>query len=216
MEATGEFSRRLEELKCQLRRQMAAAGELGPVLDRCAKGVVQRDQAFSLDNLKVRIMREVEDARIRELVASNEFNKRKLTKGALSFATGALFSAIAGQRDALSRGARLIQPVLAQKAPFGTVLVAVGKEGLPDDVAVVSLSRLARESGKEEQQARDTLEERGHLLIKPDMFALLMNNLKRKILDESVSFPVTVQMIARELKGTLPGPNQALKVTKIS
>jgi hypothetical protein len=96
------------------------------------------------------------------------------------------------------------------------VLVAVGKAGLPHDVAVVSLSRLARESGKEEQQVRDTLEERGHLLIEPDMFALLMNNLKRKILDGSVSFPVTVQMIARELKSTLLGPNRVLKVTKIS
>lgn len=216
MEATGEFSRRIEELKRQLRRQIAAVGELGPVLDQYAKGVVQRDQAFSLDNLKVKIMREVEDAQIREIVASNEFNKRKLTKGALNFAAGALFAAIAGQRDPLSRGARLIQPVLAQKAPFGTVLVAVGKEGLPHNVTVVSLSRLARESGKEEQQVRDTLEELGHLLIEPDMFALLMNNLKRKILDGSVSFPVTVQMIARELKSTLPGPNRVLKVTNIS
>jgi hypothetical protein len=216
METAGKFNRRLKELQCQLRKLIAAVEELGPVLDLCAKSVVERDQAFSLDNLKARIMREVEDARIREVVASNEFNKRKLTKGALNFAAGALFAAIAGQRDPLSRGARLIQHVLDQKAPFGTVLVAVGKEGLPHDVAVVSLSRLARESGKEEQQVRDTLEELGHLLIEPDMFALLMDNLKRKVLDGSVSLPVSVQMIARELKSTLRGPHRVLKVVKIS
>jgi hypothetical protein len=215
MEATGEFSRRIEELKSKLRRQMAAAEELGPVLDRCANGVAQHDQAVSLDSLKVRIVREVDDARIREIVASNEFNKRKLTKGAVSFATGALFAAIAGQKDALSRGARLIQPVLAQKAPFGTVLVVVGKEGLPHDVAVVSLSQLARESGKEEQQVRDNLEKSGHFLIEPDKFALLINNLKRKVLRLSVSFPITIQTIDKELNSALPAPNQVLKVTKI-
>ena len=199
METAGEFNRRLKELKCQLTRLTAAAEELGPVLDQCAKSVLQHDQAFSLDNLRAGIMREVEDARIKEIVASNQFNKRKLTKGALNFAAGTLFAAIAGQRDPLSRGIRLMQPVLEQNAPFGTVLVAVGKEGLPDDVAVVPLSWLARESKKEEQEIRIALKERGYLLVEPEIFASLTDNLKRRVLDGAVSLPLSIGNITSEL-----------------
>ena len=200
MDTAGEFNRRLKELQCQLRRQTTAVEELGGVLDQCATNVLRRDQAFSLDNLSARIMREVEDAQITEVVASNKFNERQLTRGVLSFAAGALFAAIAGQRDPLSRGARLIQPVLDQKAPFGTVLVAVGKQGLPDDVAVVPLSRLARESKKGEQEIRDILQESGCLLVEPEAYALFMDNLKRRVLDGSVSLPVSVEQTASELE----------------
>ena len=200
METAGEFNRRLKQLQCQLRRQTAAVEELGRVLVRCAKTVLGRDQAFSLDSLKARIMREVDDARLTEIVASNEFNRRKLTRGILNFAAGALSAAVAGQKDPLSRGAKLILPVLDQKAPFGTVLVAVGKEGLPNDVAVVPLSWLARQSKKGEQEIRDILQESGCLLVEPEAYALFMDNLKRRVLDGSVSLPMSVEQTASELE----------------
>jgi uncharacterized coiled-coil protein SlyX len=203
METAGEFSRRLKGLKCQLRRQTAVVEELGGVLDECAKNVLRRDQAVHLRALLTKVMREVDDAQMTEVVASNEFNTRKLRRGALSFAAGALFAAIAGQRDPLSRGANLVQPVLDQKAPFGTVLVAVRKDGLPDDVKVVSLSRLARDSNRSESEITDILRERGYLLMAPKIFAALVDKLESRVLDGSVSLPVSIGNIASELPGIM-------------
>jgi uncharacterized coiled-coil protein SlyX len=203
MDTADEFSRRLKELQCQLRRQTAVVEELGPVLDQCAKSVLRRDQAVHLHALSTRIMREVDDAQMTEVVASNEFSKRKLRRGALSFAAGALLAAIAGQGDSLSRGARLVQPVLGQKVPFGTVLVAVGKDGLPDDVNVVSLSRLARDSNRSESEISDVLRERGYLLIAPKIFAALVDKLESRVLDGSMSLPVSIGNLSSELPGIM-------------
>ena len=203
MGTASEFSRRLKELQCQLRRQTAAVEELGGVLDQCANSVLRRDQAVRLQALLTRTMREVEDAQMTEVVASNKFNERRLTRGVLSFAVGTLFAAIAGERDPLSRGARSIQPVLGQKATFGTVLVAVGKDGLPDDVKVVSVSRFARDSKRSESEISDVLRERGYLLIAPQIFAALVDKLESRVLDGSVSLPVSIGNLAGELPGIM-------------
>jgi len=186
-----------------LRRQTAAAEELGHILDQCAKSVLRRDQAVSLQNLTERIMREVQHLEAIEAVASNKFKERRLTRGALSFAVGTLFAAIAGERDPLSRGARSIQPALGQRAPFGTVLVAVGKDGLPDDVKVVLLSRFARDSNRSESEISDIIRERGYLLIAPQIFAALVDKLESRVLDGSVSLPVSIGNIASELPGIM-------------
>jgi len=203
METAGEFSRRLEELKCQLRRQIVVAEELGHVLDRCADIVLRRDQAVYLQNLKGRIMREVEDLEAMEAVASHEFNKRKLTRGALNFAAGSIVAWIGGQKNPLAVGARLIPPALGQRVPFGTVLVAVGKGGLPEDVKVVSLSRFARDSNRNESEISDAIRERGYLLIAPLIFAALVDKLESRMLDGSVSLPMSIGNIASELPGIM-------------
>lgn len=199
MDTEGEFNRRLKELQCQLKRQTAAVQELGHVLDRCAKGVLQRDQAVCLQNLRERVMRKVEDAEIGEVVSSNEFNERKLTKGILTFAVGSMFAAARGGETPLSSGLGLVNSVLSESMPFGTVMVAIGRGGLPEDVEVVSLSRLARESKRSEAETRNGIQERGYVLITPLVFSALLTNLESKILDGSVSLPVSTEQIASEL-----------------
>lgn len=216
MDTSGEFSRRLKELNCQLRNLTAAAEELGPLLDQCAMKVLQRDQAFVLSNLSTRIMREVEDVRAREVAANDEFNAAKHRRGAITFLGGAVGAALGRQKDPWSRGAELMQPVLDQKAPFGAVMVAIAKEGLPDGVKVVPLSQLARESKKSQQEIRVALEERDCLLMIPETFARLTDNLKAKVMDGSMSLPIGVERIATELKSASAESQPALRVLTIS
>lgn len=210
METTGEFNLSLKELQCQLRWQKATVEELGPVLDKCAKGVLRHDQAVSLDDLKVKIMTEADDARMMETVASNEFNKRKLTRGITGFAAGALFAAMAGQSNPLSKGVSILQSALDQKAPFDTVLVAIGKQGLPEDVTVVPLSSLARGSNRSESQIREALQKRGYLVMALQTFAMLIENLKPKVLDGSISLPLSIEKIANKLPGIIRNPRPML------
>jgi hypothetical protein len=208
METEGQFSRRFKELKSQLRRQTAAVEELGAMLNHRANGVLRHDQAVFLDSLKAKVMEEAEYARLREIVAKGEFRKEKLSKGIIKFAVGTVGAAIAGQKNPLLEGVSSFKSAMEQKAPFDTVVIAIGQKGLPEDVTVLPLSRLARDYNRSETLIRDALKNRGYLLMTPLRFATLVDNLKSRVLDGFVSLPLSVDKIATELSriARRPGP----------
>ena len=53
METEDKYASRLKELQNQLRRQKAAAEEIGLLLDRSARRLFQRDQAAFLEEFKL-------------------------------------------------------------------------------------------------------------------------------------------------------------------
>ena len=67
--------------------------------------------------------------------------------------------------------------------------VAVGPKGIPDDVRTVSLSRVARETGRTESEVRAALESRGYRIMMPDEFLRLLEELKEKVLGGTASLP---------------------------
>ncbi len=54
--------------------------------------------------------------------------------------------------------------------PFGTLAVLIGPGGLPDDVEVFNISRLAREKRIPEDEVKRSLTRPGSLLVSPDEF----------------------------------------------
>jgi len=116
--------------------------------------------------------------------------KGTLLEGGVTFTLSSLYSAAIGRKDALNNGARMAKSVLNREVPFGTVLIAVGKSGLPDDLEIVPVSRLARESNRSELEVETSLKYRGSLLITPDKFAKVLDKVECKILDGSVSLPI--------------------------
>jgi len=168
-----------------------------------ASGVSHYDQAVSLDDLKARIIEEVEDARIAEVVARSKFTERKLTRGIMNFATGALVAAITSKENPLLKGAHLFRSALDDKAPFDTVLVAIGQKGLPEDVRVVPLSSLARQSNRSESDIGEALRRRGCLLMTPQTFTTLVDNLRSRVLEGSLYLPVSIESIVGELRGIM-------------
>jgi hypothetical protein len=196
-----EYERRLKELQSQLRKHQAIAEELGTVLNQRTQNILAHDQAASLDNLKARVMKAVDDVRLSEIIASNKFLDEKLATGLMDFAAGALGALMTHRRDPLWEGASRLRPVLGRKAPFGTVLVAVGEKGLPEDVTVVPLSGMARDSNQGEMEIQEALRKRGKLLMAPEAFAALIDKLKLRVLDRSVSLPLSFDKIASVLSG---------------
>jgi hypothetical protein len=69
------------------------------------------------------------------------------------------------------------------------VAVAVGPKDIPDDVRTVSLSRVARETGRTESEVRAALEGRGYRIMMPDEFLRLLDELKDKVLGGTASLP---------------------------
>ena len=67
--------------------------------------------------------------------------------------------------------------------------VAVGPKGIPDDVRTVSLSRVARETGRTESEVRAALEGRDYRIMMPDDFLWFLTDLREKVLGGTATLP---------------------------
>jgi len=196
MTACGQY---VEALCRQARDQAAALEPLGNIFAQEAKHLVRYDQAARLRSLKTRVLSEVNNIQRMETAASYGFTKATLITGITKLALGGLVAAVAHSGNAFSLGARLAESDLTKTAPFGNVMVAVGRGGLPNDVEVISLSRLARESGRLEPDIEAALQTHGYLLMTPEVLSRVLTELERSVLDGSLSLPVTSDQLSSEL-----------------
>jgi len=178
--------------KCRI-----AAEELTNEFLVVADNVRRHDQAVSLRRLKARIRADVEHEQSRETSASLAFSERKLAGGVVGFTASLIAGAAAGHKDSLAIAADIADASFRKSAPFGTVLVAVGKNGVPDDVKVIPLSRLARESKMSESQVRVVLNKSGHFLIGPHTFASAVDEIEHRVLCGVASLPLSIEEFSR-------------------
>ncbi len=180
-------------MRSELGEHTVAVKELVVAITESERQIVRRDQAIRLGILKSRIMREVKDIERTESAAQYRATKRALFGGApAAFISGSLYTASARHKDAYKTGVKLAGSVLSKKIPFGTVRIAIGKEGLPEDLKIIPLSRLARESSKSESEVEDSLKSNGYLLMTPEQFAELLDKMECGILDGSLCLPIAV------------------------
>ena len=111
----------------------------------------------------------------------------------------------------LSVGARLAQGDFERTAPCGTVLVAVGPGGVPDDVKVVALSQQARELEKTESEVVAALKASGYHTMTPESFFTALDELKEKVLTGNLVLPVAVSNFLQKNRAQMIRPT----VTKI-
>jgi hypothetical protein len=138
-----------------------------------------------------------------ELAAHQGSTERKLIGAGLNFAVGSLWAAVTGRREhPLVAGARWAERALTESAPFGTVVVAVGCNGVPDDVKVVPLSRLARKSGRTEAQVEASLRADGYALMAPDAFFAVLDELQNMVLAGTLALPVAPTQLPQLPSGT--------------
>ena len=75
------------------------------------------------------------------------------------------------------------------------MFVAIGKEGLPEDVEVAPISRLARESNKSELDVRVNLQVNGYLLMTPEAFIQILDKAERGIHGGTISLPIDIDKL---------------------
>ena len=167
METEDKYARRLKELQNQLRRQKAAVEEIGLLLDRSTRRLFQRDQAAFLEEFKLEIMQDVEIFQSVESEAASEFNKRAI-HGRIPSTMVDLYNVFSGRRNSSEIGLTELLDEIYKKPPFHTVLIAIGPEGIPEDVKVMSISRNARNSHISEKSVQENLRSYGILLLKPE------------------------------------------------
>jgi hypothetical protein len=197
MDAMNSSEKWFVENALRVKRYLMAAEKLTNEFVAAADNVRRRDQAVSLRRLKARIMADVEHEQSRETSASLAFSERKLAGGVVGFTASLIAGAAAGHKDSLAVAADVADASFRKSAPFGTVLVAVGKNGVPDDVKVIPLSRFARESKISESQVRAALNKSGHFLTGSHAFAAAAGEIERRVLSGVASLPLSVEEFSR-------------------
>jgi len=197
METIASFEELIQTMRSELGEQAIAVKELAIAITESERQIVRRDQVIRLGILRSRIMREVKDIERTESAAQYRATKRALFGDApAAFTLSSLLAYAIGLKDAPQFGLKSMLSTLAREKPFGTVLIAVGKGGLPEDLKIIPLSLWARDSNRKESEVEDSLKSDGYLLMAPEQFAELLDKMESGILDGSYSLPVGIDRLS--------------------
>ena len=195
MEIINDFEKRIKAMRLEIADQNEAMDELATSFNHNKQQLVQDDQIACLQTLGIRILEEVESTKRMESAAQIGSYQGSLICGLAAFAIGGLFAAMNNRKDALLIGLESSNSVMSKKSPFGSVFVTIGKEGLPNDVEVVPISRLARESKTSELDVRVNLQANGYLLMTPEVFIQILDKTERGIHKGTISLPMDIDKL---------------------
>ena len=159
----------LQNLRVRAGKLASAAESLATLLEQEAIRLKRGDEVARLKALRVAIARRIESARSEENSASSRYEKIRAIRSVAGFVTGLIAKTNNDGLEIISHA--LIQPPVDGKPPFGTVLVRIGPGGVPEDVDVVSVSRLARDSRREQFRVIQDLKKAQNLLLTEENFS---------------------------------------------
>jgi len=141
----------------------------------------------------------MDEAKSLENAASYGHSKAKLVTSALGLAVGIGIRMASKDKRALAFSNHLLKNLGGKERPFGTVFISIGPKGLPDDVQVVSISELARQSTRQESEVISKLRERGHLLLSEEAFSRLIDKLIADVEEGQRLLPVGAEKLTEIL-----------------
>jgi len=199
METVTDFEKWIDTMSSELGQQVIGVKRLAVAFTDGDILLIRYDQVARLRILKTRIMEEVENIEQMESAAQRGADKGALLGGGIAFTLGSLFMAAKGHQNAFDIGAKMAGSVLSRKVPFGTVLIGIGKEGIPEDVRAIPVSQLARESKISESEIETNLKHGGYLLMTPQVFTQALDRVERDIFDGSLSLPILISEITKRI-----------------
>lgn len=199
MENLTSHSACLRSLQRQVRKLVADGLSLADVLTQEASRLNRQDEASRLKVLHSSIRQQLEQAKSLEIAASSGHSKAKLVTSLAGLALGIGIRMASENKRALAFSDHLLKNLGGNERPFGTVFVSIGPKGLPDDVQVVSVSELARESNREESELISKLQERCHLLLGEEAFSRLIDRLIADVQEGQRLLPVPAEKLVEIL-----------------
>ena len=154
--------------------------------------LARQDQAAHLRSLKSKVLAEVKFLLDAESSAESWFTETKFICGPLTFAITAFIKDLHHHKNPADKALKAAGETISKKLPFGEVVIAIGKGGIPEDVKVVPISALARESKTTEAEVRTTIIGRGYFLITQEAFAATIDKIEKLVLDGALSLPLPV------------------------
>ncbi|MFC1982449.1 hypothetical protein ACFLV5_01480 [Chloroflexota bacterium] len=199
MESIADFIQLVEEMRSELRRHVITIQGLPVSFDESYLQIIRHDQAARLRILKSRIMGEVENIKLMELAAQTGYAKGTLLSSGMGFVIGGLLATTTGHKDVAQVGVEMASSLLSRKPPFDNVVIVIGKKGIPEGVEVVSVSRIARESNRNESEVKVSFKDNGHILITPDQFFRFLDKVEHAVHDGSMCLPIAGGEVMKQL-----------------
>ncbi len=197
MEDLVSFHAYLKNLGHQAGILAEAAVSLSKSFQAEADRLTREDGVQRLKSIHATVVEELLEAELLEASASNEDSKANLRFSI----TGNIAKVIA----AITTEDKLVRNIVNQafdrnagkERPYGMLMVCVGPKGMPDDVRVVSMSRLARESNRLERQVVGDLEGQGSLLFSEKAFSLLIEKLIGDVREGRLALPISTEKLSQ-------------------
>jgi hypothetical protein len=149
------------------------------------------DEASRLKALCFSIRRQLDQVRSSENAASCGYSRAELTISLGTLAVGGIIKALSSNRHLSALADRLLESRTNKERPFGLVLICIGPRGLPEDVQVIPVSRLARELDCEESKVIHAERQHGYLLITEEAFLLLILRLVADVEEGRLRLPIS-------------------------
>jgi len=191
MESLKSFHSHLEDLRSKVRRLTATGLALTNLFAEEAIRLNRWDEASRLRTLYFSIKRELDWTKSREAAASCGYSQANLIVSLGGLAVGSIIKMVSRNEQLSAFADYLLESPTNKERPFGSVLVCIGPEGLPDDVRVVSISKLARESNRQESEVIHELQERRCLLFSEKEFSLLIDRLIDDVREGRLCLPIS-------------------------
>jgi len=205
MGAVINFEERLAWNLKRIKINIAAGEELVSALADTTTYLARRDQVARLRSLKSKVLDDVKFLLDEESSAKSGFIEGRIISAPLSFAIGGLAGMLLHHKKPIETGLNAARSTLSKKLPFGTVLVAIGQGGLPDDIKAIPLSALARQSATTESAMRKAIVIKGYLLMTPERFAAMMDGIEHLVLDGALSLPMSLNELQKRIRPVIAG-----------
>ncbi|MFC2004253.1 hypothetical protein ACFLUK_01745 [Chloroflexota bacterium] len=183
----------LKELRSQAKGLIKASLALNTLFAEERTRLSREDEASSLRALYRSIVEQLQRVEGIEASASCGYSRASLTLGLGGLALTALVS----RRNRLSAITDYLSQSPLGKQPFGLVMVCIGPRGLPEDVQVVAISRLARESNRPEHEIISKLRKNGYLLFSGEAFSFLIDGVVSDIREGRLHLPISKLQLTR-------------------
>jgi hypothetical protein len=190
MESLKSFHEHLENLQHQARILTSTGLSLITLFAGETNRLSREDEASRLIALYSSIRQRLERVKRNEDSASYGHSQANLMLSLGRLAASGVLGMVSENRQLSTMSGYLLQGLGNKQRPFGKVLVCIGPKGLPDDLRVVSISRLARESNQDEPEVVNELQERGYLPFNEKEFSLLIGKLIDNILKGRLRLPI--------------------------
>ena len=164
--------------------------------------LTREDEAERLEALYAAVAQELEQSRQLEGAASYGHAKGDLIVTLGGLAARAILAATTKNPQAWNLARHVFDRDTNKTRPFGTVMACVGPKGLPDDVRVVSISELARESDRSDGDITQELRKGGCLLFSQEAFSRLVDKLVIDVGEGRLRLPVSAEKL---LESETPG-----------
>jgi len=197
VESLNSFHTHLENLYQQARKLTSTGLSLMTLFAEEANRLNREDEALRLKALYSSIRQQLDLAKRSEDAASYGHSQANLIFSLGGLALGSIVKRASKNKRLSAFADYLLESPPNKERPFGSVLVCMGPEGLPDDVRVVSISKLARESNRQESEVIHELQETGCLLFSEKKFSLLIDRLIDDVREGRLCLPISREKLSK-------------------